>query len=84
MRPRAEQPIPLLILRELAFGPSTNHELAETTGINLRNIRPYLKMMQGEYIHIGGWEQRTGPALPVWHLGAGPDKPRPRRKYRRY
>ena len=84
MRPRAEQPVPTLILQELSFGPSTQQELAEITGISLRNIREYTKLLHGEYIHIGGWEQRTGPALPVWHLGVAEDKPRPRRKYRRY
>ena len=84
MRPRAEQPVPTLILRDLALGPATSHELVEITGVALRNVQAYLKLMHGQSIHIGGWEQRTGPALPVWHLGVAEDKPRPRRKYRRY
>ena len=81
MRPRSEQPIPELIKRDLKLGPATIHDLAETTGISTRNLRHYLKEMSG--IHIGGWEQRTGPALPVWHLGNGKDKARPERKYKR-
>jgi hypothetical protein len=47
----------------------------------VRNLRVYLKDMEG--IYIGGWEQRTGPALPVWYLGNGKNKARPERKYKR-
>jgi hypothetical protein len=81
VNPRSQQPIPALILRDLATGPATIHDLAETTGISIRNLRHYLREMQG--IHIGGWEQRTGPALPVWYLGNGKNKARPERKYKR-
>ncbi len=81
MRPRAEQPVIPLILRDLENGPATVHDLADAIGISVRNLRVYLKEMQG--IHIGGWEQRTGPALPVYYLGYKRNKPRPERKYRR-
>lgn len=81
MRPRSEQPIPALILRDLETGPATVHDLAETTGITVRNLREYLRAMNG--IHIGAWEQRTGPALPVWFIGDGVNKRRPQRRYKR-
>lgn len=81
MRPRAEQPIVKLILLDLAIGPATIHDLADAVGISIRNLRHYLKDMEGVY--IGGWEQRTGPALPVYYLGYKRNKPRPERKYRR-
>ena len=70
-----------LIRRDLALGPATVHDLADAIGISVRNLRVYLKDMEGVY--IGGWEQRTGPALPVWHLGNGKNKARPERKYKR-
>ena len=81
MRPRSEQPIPELIRRDLKSGPATVHDLADAVGISVRNLRHYLKDMNG--IYIGGWEQRTGPALPVWYLGNGKNKARPERKYKR-
>lgn len=73
--------MPELIRRDLALGPATVHDLADAIGISVRNLRVYLKDMEG--IYIGGWEQRTGPALPVWHLGNGKNKARPERKYKR-
>lgn len=81
MRRRCEQPIPTLILRELETGPATLHDLAEVVGITIRNLREYLKEMQG--IYICGWEQRTGPPLPVWCAGEGPNKRKPNRRYKR-
>ena len=81
MRPRSEQPIPELIRRDLALNPATEHDLADAIGISVRNLKIYLKDMEG--IYIGGWEQRTGPALPVYHLSYKRNKPRPERKYRR-
>ena len=84
MRPRAEQPVVVLILRDLGFGPSTAVELEETLGIHRRNIREYLAMLSAQKrIHIGDWIQRTGPALPVWYLGEGRNRPRPKTIYRR-
>ncbi len=73
--------MPELIRRDLALGPATVHDLADAIGISVRNLRVYLKDMEG--IYIGGWEQRTGPALPVWYLGNGKNKARPERKYKR-
>ena len=73
--------MPELIRRDLALGPATVHDLADAVGISVRNLRVYLKDMEG--IYIGGWEQRTGPALPVWYLGNGKNKARPERKYKR-
>ena len=73
--------MPELIRRDLALGPATVHDLSDAIGISVRNLRVYLKDMEG--IYIGGWEQRTGPALPVWYLGNGKNKARPERKYKR-
>lgn len=83
MRPRAEQPVIPLILRDLESGPATVRDLEESIGINRRNLRPYLKMLKQEgKVNIVDWEQRTGPALPVYGL-EGNNRPRPRRKYKR-
>ena len=83
MRPRVEQPVIPLILRDLESGPATVHDLEETVRINQRNLRPYLKMLWHEgRVVIVAWEQRTGPALPVYGL-EGSNRPRPRRKYKR-
>lgn len=78
MRPRAEQPVTTLILRDLEFGPATVNELESLLRIKRRNLRPYLALLHEQRaIHISGWEQRTGPALPVWSAGGKKDKPRP-------
>jgi hypothetical protein len=83
MRPRAEQPIPKLILRDLELGPATVVDLEETVGINRKNLRPYLKMLhESEAIRVVGWEQKTGPALPVYGI-EGQVKKRPKVKYER-
>lgn len=56
-----------LILRDLEFGPATVNELESLLRIKRRNLRPYLALLHEQRaIHISGWEQRTGPALPVW------------------
>ena len=82
MRKRIEQPVVILILRDLEFGPATANELEAVTGITRKNIRPYLQYLhEQKLIRICDWIQRTGPALPVWALGSGKDKPRPPRKY---
>ena len=84
MRPRAEQPVVALILRDLEFGPATVNELEGLLRIKRRNLRPYLVLLHEQRrVHISGWEQRTGPALPIWAAGRAPDKPRPPRKYTR-
>ena len=84
MRPRLEQPAVKLILRDLESGPATVADLEDVTRIDRRNLRVYLRLLhEREAVHISGWEQRTGPALPVWNLGPGRDRPRPSRKYKR-
>lgn len=84
MRPRSEQPVVALILRDLKDGPATVDDLEQVIGIHRRNLRAYLKLMNEQLlVHIGGWEQRTGPALPVWHFGTGKNKKRPARLYTR-
>ena len=84
MRPRKEQPVRALILRDLSDGPATVKELEVTIGVDRKNLRPYLKELRVEnLIRVCGWEQRTGPALPVWELGSDPDKKRPKRRYKR-
>ena len=71
-----------LILRDLAFGPATIRELEAVTGIHRRNLRHYLALLhEQKRVRICGWEQRTGPALPIWAIGDAKDKPRPARKY---
>lgn len=85
MRPRVEQPVRVLILRDLADGPATVNDLEETIGVKRKNLRRYLKQLhEDEQIHIGDWEQKTGPALAVWFYGSGPNKRRPPCKYKRY
>ena len=69
MRPRIEQPVITLILRDLKYGPATVHELRTITGIHIRNLREYLKLLKDmKKIRIIGYERRTGPPLPVWGL----------------
>ena len=81
MRPRTEQPIPTLILRDLDDGPATVVDLEATIGINRRNLRPYLAMLKGEgLIRVAGWEQRTGPPLPIYDKGARPNVRKPKLK----
>lgn len=59
-------------------------DLEEALHITRRNLRPYLKLMKDAgMIHVAGWQQKTGPALPLWKLGAGKDKPRPATIYKR-
>lgn len=85
MRPRPEQPINTLILRDLADGPATVVDLEQTISIHRRNLRYYMKILKDDkLVHISGWEQRTGPALPVFALGNKRDAPRPKQKHRRY
>lgn len=79
MNPRHEQPTVTLILRDLQDGPSTVPELEDYLGIHRKNIRPYMKILHmNGWVHIDGWEQRTGPALPVYAYGPGKDKQRPK------
>ena len=78
MRPRAEQPVVALILRDLEFGPSTVVELETVLKIRRQNLRRYLSMLHAKRkIYICAWERRTGPALPVYGLGRKKDVPRP-------
>jgi DNA-binding transcriptional ArsR family regulator len=84
MRPRPEQPTTKLILRDLELGPATVNELEETIGVGRRNLRYYMRMLYGlGAVKVVGWEQRTGPALPVYGV-EGSEKQRPKRKYKRY
>ena len=84
MRPRTEQPVVKLILRDLEFGPATVNELEETIGVNRRNLRYYMVMLHDlGIVKVVGWEQRTGPALPVYGVGGSIEKQRPKRKYKR-
>ena len=85
MRPRKEQPVRTLILRDLSDGPATVRDLEESIGVDRKNLRPYLKDLHTEkLIHVCDWEQRTGPALPVYAAGPGVNRRRPKRKYKRY
>lgn len=84
MRKRIEQPVVKLVLKELEFGPFTLHDLVDVVKISTRNLRVYLKLMlELRMIHISAWEQRQGPALPVFDLGQGRNFPRPRVMYQR-
>ena len=84
MRPRREQPIITLIMRELETGPSTAYELAHVTGIHVRNLREYLKLLHAEKkIHITSYEAlRTGPAVPVWAIRIGNSRDARRHVYK--
>lgn len=84
MRPRIEQPTLKLILRDLEDGPASVKDLEETLKIDRRNLRPYLTLLhEQQHIHICAWEQRTGPALPVYSAGSAADRKRPARKHKR-
>lgn len=84
MRPRPEQSTTKLILRDLELGPATVNELEETIGVGRRNLRYYMGMLHElGAVKVVGWEQRTGPALPVYGVD-GREKQRPKRKYKRY
>lgn len=84
MLPREKQPVAKLILRDLALGPATVKELMAEVGLCECNTRYYLRALhKKKLIHICGWEQRTGPALPVWGHGPKRDKPRPPTKRKR-
>lgn len=72
MRPRSEQPVVQLILWELANGPATAYDLCDVVGIQVRNMRPYLRLLveQG-VIKISGSEVREhtpGPNPPIYAL----------------
>lgn len=88
MRPRKEQPIITLILRELETGPSTAYELAHIVGIHVRNVREYLKLLHAERkIRIAAFESlRTGPDVPIWALNQtfAADARGPRKRKRRH
>lgn len=80
MRPRAEQPVRTLILRDLESGPATPYDLAAAIGIHVRNMRPYVKLMHeaGE-IHVCDYERgHQGPPRRVYAIGQRKDKPQPR------
>ena len=80
MRPRVEQPILILLLRELDAGRTLDlHRAAELTGLSVRNIRPYLKLLHdAKKTHILRWAfSGRGPRYPVYAAGECDDTPYP-------
>jgi hypothetical protein len=57
------------------------HDLADAVGISVRNLRAYLKEMQGISHRGVGAKDRTGAAGVA--LGKWKNKARPERKYKR-
>ena len=59
-----------LILRELENGPATAYELAEVLGLHIRNVRPYMKLLEAEgFVRIMQHEVRKhtpGPNPPIY------------------
>ena len=72
MRPRNEQPVVTLILKELEEGPATAYDLCEVVGIHIRNMRPYMKLLlERGRVKISRPEPRTktpGPRPPIYIL----------------
>lgn len=86
MRPRAEQPIPELIRRDLLTGPATAYDLADAIGIHVRNMRVYVNMMhENKEIHVCDYERGPqGPPRKVYGFGNRPDKVQPRGRRKKY
>lgn len=77
MRPRAEQANLKLLERELQRRPMSAYEAAEFLGINVRNTRPYLRLLRTK-IRVCRWINRgQGPWVPVWQLSDEEDAPKP-------
>ena len=84
MRKRNEQPALILIVRFLKEkGGLTSYQLAELLGLNVRNVRPYMKILHAERkVFIEGYKkQSNGPLIPIWRLdeiGDCEDEPYPK------
>lgn len=82
MRPRNEQPAVKLILRALETDDLTAYELSECIGINIRNVRPYMKLLKDQkLVHVLKYEcHGNGPKVPRWSLGDEPSAGYPARR----
>lgn len=86
MRRREEQSALALIERFLKDkGGLTSYQLAELLGINIRNVRPYMKILhERKTVFVEDWKTPKlghGPKVPVWRLneyGDGEDEPYPK------
>jgi predicted ArsR family transcriptional regulator len=84
MRRREEQAALILIVRFLKEkGGLTSYQLAEQLGLNVRNVRPYMKILHTQNkVFIEGWKKRSnGPLIPIWRLdeiGDCEDEPYPK------
>lgn len=86
MRKREEQSALTLIERFLKDkGGLTSYKLAELLGINIRNVRPYMKILhERKTVYIEDWKTPKlghGPKVPVWGLnefGTIEDEPYPK------
>jgi len=86
MRKREEQSALALIERLLKDkGGLTSYQLAELLGINIRNVRPYMKILHDrKTVFIQDWKTPKhghGPKIPVWRLDEyddGDDEPYPK------
>lgn len=83
MRPRAEQPTLVLILRYLSEGPATAYELAARLRLTVRNTRPYLRILlerRNVFVRDYAPARNPGKKVPVYQVdkyGDGEDEPYP-------
>lgn len=86
MRKREEQSA-LVIIEQLMKGKGgfTAYKLAELLGLNVRNVRPYLKILhQRKAVFVEDWKTPKlghGPKVPIWRwndYGDGEDEPYPK------
>jgi hypothetical protein len=60
-------PVRTLVLRELAKGPRTTEQLAETSGASIRHINLYIK--EAGAVRVGDVPRKgQGPRAAVWAL----------------
>ncbi len=86
MRKREEQAV-LVLIERLMKGKSglTAYQLAERLGINVRNVRPYMKILHAaKSVFVEDWKTPKlghGPKIPVWRwndYGDCEDEPYPK------
>ncbi len=81
---RQNSPAAMRILAHLQFiGPATRWDLAKACHTDQRHAAELIRAMRRHpgMLHIGGWVRPAsgnGPYAPVYAIGPGKDKPKPR------